>query len=119
VAEGIISFEPQCRAFETRFFPRLKVQDFRFISFALGIAQVHPEEDLGPVLRFGPSRAGVDGQNGVADVIGLEKEHLKFGLSEALAESGQALLEFPVDVFALPRQFEQDIEFLLFLMEAR
>jgi hypothetical protein len=60
----------------------------------------------------------VDRQDGIADVIGLEKKRLELGILQSFAKNGQALLKFPVDVLPFPGQLEQHLELFLFLMEA-
>jgi hypothetical protein len=49
------------------------IQDFHFEFTALGPAAVHAEQNLGPVLRFGATGAGVDFHEGIA-AIGLAGE---------------------------------------------
>ncbi len=47
-------------------------------ALALRPADVHPQQHLGPVLRFGAAGAGMDGQHGVAAVVGALQHRLQF-----------------------------------------
>src|SRR3990172_2089725 len=54
------------------------------VAVPLRPAQVHAQHHLSPVLRLGPARAGMDGENGVMRVkLALEKE-TEFQLIESL-----------------------------------
>ena len=114
VAVGIIAFDPDGGALDARLFARHQVEDLGCVAFLLGVAKVHPDEVLGPVLGFRPAGSRMDGQDGVAGVVGLGEEGLELGLGQALGEGGQALPEFRIDGFALLGQLQQNVD-LLFL----
>ncbi len=53
----------------------LQVDDLALEAAALGPAQVHPEQHLGPVLGLGAAGAGMDGDDRVLPIV-LAAEHL-------------------------------------------
>jgi hypothetical protein len=71
----VIAVDREGRALDAGFIARLHVHHFALEAAPLRPAQVHPEEHLGPVLRFGPPRAGMDGDDGILAVV-LATEHL-------------------------------------------
>ena len=68
---------------------------------------------LGPVLRLGAAGPRMDGQDGVAGVVGIREQGLQLGFGQALAEGGQALGEFRADGFAFAGQVQKDVDLLL------
>ena len=89
VAEGVIALDPDGGALEPGFFPGRRIQDLGLVALPLRVAQVHPEEDLGPILGFRPAGARVDGHDGVSRVVVLVEERPELGFVEVLFESGQ------------------------------
>ena len=75
-------------------------------AFALGPAEIHAHEHLGPVLALGAAGAGVHDDNGV-ERIGLAGEHgFGFELVGELDERGNFAGEVGLGVFAFLREFE-------------
>ncbi len=73
---------------------------------ALAPADVHAHEHLGPVLRFGATRAGVNDDDGV-ERVGLLGEHgLRFELFGEVEQSRNLASEVGLGVFAFASQFE-------------
>ena len=71
---------------------------------ALSPAQVHAQEHLGPVRRFGPARTGADGKEGVTLVV-LSTEK----------ESASGLGVVALELRRLPGDFRQEF-LVLFLL---
>ena len=69
VAVGVVAADHHRGALDARFFAGLVVDDLRRPALALGAAQVHAQQHLRPVLRFGAAGAGMDGHDGVALVV--------------------------------------------------
>ena len=90
-------------ALQPGFVARLIVDQLALEAAALGPAQVHPQQHLGPVLRFGAAGAGMDGDDRVLAIV-LAAEHLLdlAGL-HFLIERVERLAEFGVDRLRRPR----------------
>lgn len=114
VSINIISLDPNGHALQPCLFSGQIIEDLGFEPFSLGVPQVHSEQHLGPVLRFGAAGAGMDGQDGVSRVILLDEQHLKLCFFQVFLKRSQALLEVGFDALSLLGQFEQD--FNIFLM---
>ena len=54
---------------DPRVVPRQDVDDLGLEPLDLEPTHVHPQQHLGPVLRFGPAGTGVDGQDRIPLVI--------------------------------------------------
>ena len=78
-AERVVAADGEGGALEARLVARLVVHDLAAEAAALGPAQVHPEEHLGPVLRLGAARARVDGDDGVLLIVLAAQELLRLG----------------------------------------
>ena len=74
-AVGVVADDDQRRALDARFVARLEVDDLALEAAALGPAQVHPQQHLGPVLRLGAAGARMDRDDGVLAIV-LAAEHL-------------------------------------------
>jgi hypothetical protein len=59
----------------------------------------------------------VDAQDGVADVILLEIQRLKFGLGELFFKHPNGLLELIPDIFAFPGELGKDFRLFSFFLE--
>jgi hypothetical protein len=118
MAEGIIPFDTDGDAFNAGLFPRKKIEDFRGVSLALGVAQVHPQEHLSPVLGFGAAGPRVDRQDGVAAVILLVEQSPQLGLGEHFAERGHRPAEVFGYVFAFGCQLREDFHLFFFFRQA-
>src|SRR5205807_711791 len=59
---------------DARFFPIALIEYLRRVSLPLRPSLVHAHEHRGPVLSFGPARAGTDLELGIAEVVLPRKE---------------------------------------------
>ena len=80
-AVGVLALDLERDRLDPRLFARLRSRIGDLEAVALGPADVHPHEHLGPVLRLGAAGAGMDGEDGVARVVralqhGLQLEAL-------------------------------------------
>ena len=73
--------------------PSCDVVDLDLEAAALGPAQVHAQEHLGPVLGLGAAGAGVDGDDGPALVVGAAEEALLLAALELALQIAQPRLE--------------------------
>ena len=99
-AVGVVADDGERRALEPRFVARLIVDHLALEAAALRPAEVHAEEHLRPVLRFGAAGAGMDGHDRVLAIV-LAAEHLLdlAGL-HFLLERVERLAELGVDRLA-------------------
>ena len=74
-AVGVVAVDRERRALDPGLVAGLHVDHLALEAAPLGPAQIHAQEHLGPVLRLGPARAGMDGDDGVLTVV-LAAEHL-------------------------------------------
>ena len=82
------------------------VEDLGAEAMALGPAQVHPQEHLGPVGGFGAARAGADRQQGVATVVLATEEEVPSGdgvLGVELGGLGGDVRQEALVAFILPQ----------------
>ena len=77
---------------------------------ALGPAHHHPQHHLGPVLGVGAARAGVDGDERVARVVGPGEQPLLLERGEALLDRGELLLELGGHVRILLGELDEPLE---------
>ena len=68
-AVGVLAAGDEGRRLEPGLLPRRGLRHLDLEAAPFGPAQVHPQEDLGPVLGVGAARAGVDGDDRVAGVV--------------------------------------------------
>ena len=113
-----IPLNPHGDAFQAGFFARHGIQDFRLISFALGVSQVHAEEHLRPVLRLGSSGAGMNREQRVAAVILFEEQGLKLRLFKVRCQGCQGALEISADVLSFRGQLGQNLDLFFFFLKA-
>ena len=116
-AVGVLAGDGQRRALEPGFFARLVVDHLALEAAALGPAQVHPQQHLGPVLRLGAAGAGMDGDDRVLAIV-LAAEHLLdlAGL-HFLVERLERLRELGVHRLAGLGPFDQHGEIVALLLE--
>ena len=70
------------RDLDARAFAFQPVGDLGLEVVALGPAQVHAQQHLGPVLALGAAGAGVDGDDGAAVIVLAREQHRGFELIE-------------------------------------
>ncbi len=69
IAVGVAPTDFERGAFDARLFALGLVNDLGVVLAALGPAQVHAHQHLGPILRLGAAGAGIDVDDGVAVVV--------------------------------------------------
>jgi len=91
---------------DARLFRRLMVVEHRLKALALSPAQVHAQQHFSPVLRFGPTRAGMNGHDSV-QLIGFAGEQ-SFGFHSfgQFAQRGNFALQVGNYVFAFASELE-------------
>ena len=77
-SEGVFAVHCECRGFQPRFFAGLIVVENGFETLPLGPSQIHAQQHVGPILRFGTARAGMDRNDGIASVIVTRKQRFGF-----------------------------------------
>ena len=114
---GVVAGHGDRRALQPGLFARLIVDDLALEAAALGPAQVHAQQHLGPVLRLGAAGAGMNGEDGVLAIV-LAAEHLLdlAGL-HFLIERLERLRELGVDRLAGLRPFDQHGQVVALLLE--
>ena len=74
-AVGVLAVDLEGDRLDARAFALQPVGDHGLEALALGPAQVHAQQHLGPVLAFGAAGAGVDGDDGAARVVFAGEQH--------------------------------------------
>jgi hypothetical protein len=83
---GVLAASREGRGLQPRLLSRARLEQLGLEAPVLGPAQVHAEQDLGPVLRVGAARAGVDRDDRIAPVVLAGEERV---LLEALELGAQ------------------------------
>ena len=81
----------------------------------IGPAQVHPQQDLGPVLRVRPALARVDGEQGATVVVLARELQLQVERLGLAPNPGDELAEFLLALDrlrTLGKQFEPSLDFV-------
>src|ERR1700759_3007572 len=97
-AVGVLAAGDEGRRLEAGLLPRRGLRHLDVEAAPFGPAQVHAQEDLGPVLGVGAAGAGVDGDDGVAGVVLAAEEARLFELGQARLDRRQLTLEFALDL---------------------
>ena len=103
---GILAVHAERGGLDARFFARLVVVEHRLEALALGPAQIHAQQHVGPVLRLGAAGAGMDGHDGVAGVVFAGEQRFGFEPVDQLAQRIDLAAQIGIDAFAFARQFE-------------
>ena len=69
VTIGIATGDQERGTFDACLVAVLEIHCFHTITVAFGIAHIHPQQHLGPVLGFGAAGAGVQGENRIIRII--------------------------------------------------
>src|SRR5678816_4808411 len=83
-AVGVFTFNSECNALQSRFLAWLILEHFRFEAALLGPLEIHTQQHLGPVLRFGATGAGMNRANRVAAIVVAGEQHLRLGLAQLM-----------------------------------
>ena len=98
VAEGVAAFDLDGGALDPGLLTLLGVDHLRGKAVGLGPAQIHPQEHLRPVGRFGAARAGADREDGRPGIVLAVEEELGAGLPEVLLEAGGIAVELTIEL---------------------
>src|ERR1044071_8791897 len=85
-AVSIFTFNSECNALQSRFLAWLILEHFRFEAALLGPLQIHAQEHLGPVLRFGATGARMNRANRVAAIVVAREQHFRFSPTQVVFE---------------------------------
>ena len=88
----------EANGLQPRLLPRARLDELGLEPAALGPAQVHPDEHLGPVLRVGPAFAGVDGDERVAGVVLAREERILAQAVELALDRPKVLVQLAGEV---------------------
>ena len=91
---GVFAFDSECHTLQSGFLTWLILEHFSFESTLLGPLEIHAQEHLGPVLRFGTTRARVNGANSIAAIIFAAEQHFRLGLAQVVFEPREQRLQF-------------------------
>ena len=95
VAVGVLALDEDGGLADAGLVAGLHVLQFHGEAAALGPAVVHAEEHVGPVVRLGAARAGLDGEDGVVAVELAGEERGDLEGVELGDHAGHGLVEFP------------------------
>ena len=84
IAIGIGAVGGKGGAFDAGLVTRQQVIHFGFQTPALGIAQIHAQQYLGPILGLGAAGTGMQGDDGILVVIFPTQHHLQFQAAQVL-----------------------------------
>src|SRR6185369_11272554 len=74
-AVGVFTFNSERNALQSRFLAWLILEHFGFEAALLGPLEIHAQQHLGPVLRFGAPGARMNGANSVAAIVIAGEQH--------------------------------------------
>ena len=88
-AVSVFAFDLHRGGFDARFFAGRRVHHRGAKALLLRPAQVHAQQHLRPVLRFGAARAGLDGHDGVQPVVFAGEQSFGFEFGNVSIGGGQ------------------------------
>jgi hypothetical protein len=92
-AVSIFAAELNRGVFDTGLLAGCFVEQVGGDAVALGPAEIHSQEDRGPVLRFGAAGAGLDGHDGVEVVVLAGEQGLGFEFTDVGIRASEFLAE--------------------------
>ena len=110
-AVGVLAAGDEGRRLQPGLLPRRGLGHLDVEAAPFGPAQVHAQEDLGPVLGVGAAGAGVDGDDRVAGVVLAAEEARLFELGQPRLDRRQLPLEFALDLVVFLGQLGEVTEF--------
>jgi len=121
VAEGVFPLHLHRDALEPCLFAGLEIEDLGLEAALFRPSEIHPQEDLRPVLRLRAARAGMNRQDGVQPVLVPSEHAADFRCPHDLGEALQPALDLFEGLFVpgLGRQFEQHVEILQLPVDLR
>jgi hypothetical protein len=85
--KGVLTFDMDGRTFDPGHFAGGQLHDGRLETAFISPTQVHAQQHVGPVLRLGTARAGLDIQIGVVGVHLVAEHTAKFKLFQRCAQA--------------------------------
>ena len=92
---GVFALDGERRGLEAGFLPRARLEQLRLEAAVGRPAQVHAQQDLGPVLRVGAARAADDGHDRVAGVVLAVEERLLLRAARARGAAARSTRRSP------------------------
>ena len=111
-AVGVVAGRAERRGLDARLLARARLQQLDLEAAPLGPAHLHAQHHLGPVLRVGAARAGVDGHQRVAGVVVAGEEPLLLGRLQAHLDGVDRLVELGRDLRVLVGELGEPFEVL-------
>ena len=102
------------RALQPGFVARLVIDHLALEASALDPAEIHAQEHLGPVLRFGAPGARVNRDDGVLAIVFAAEHLLDFAAFDETGELVDALRQLRSDIFALTGPIDEHAEVVCF-----
>ena len=87
IAVSVVAGHVERNALHARFFARLIVENLFLIAAPVAPAQVHAQQDFGPVLRLGAAGAGMKRDDGVAPIVRPAEQLGQLGLRHLFADA--------------------------------
>jgi hypothetical protein len=84
---GIFAFDSECHTLQSGFLTWLILEHFRFEVALFGPLEIHAQQHLGPILRFGAARARMNGANRVATIVVAGEQHFGLGLAQIVLKA--------------------------------
>ena len=106
-AESILTTEREGDALEPGLFARLILEHLALEAAALGPLQVHAQQHLCPVLRLDTTGAGVNGNDGVGEVVLAAQHLLGFSGFDLQVQGIERASQVGEHVFPAPGPLEQ------------
>ena len=109
-AIGVLTAGDEGGRLQPRLLPRRSLQHLDLKAAPFGPAQVHPQQDLGPVLGIGAAGAGVDGDDRVAGVVLAAEQPRLFQLGQSPLDRAQLGVELSRHLLIFSRHLSQIVE---------
>ena len=89
----IFAFDFESHALDARLLGGLIVDNLRFETAPLRPLQIHAQEHLSPILRFGPASAWMNRANGVAQIVLACQKRFGLDLADFMIETTEHLAQ--------------------------
>ena len=109
-AVGVLALDAEGGGLDAGLLPRARLQQLDLEAAPLGPAHLHPQHHLGPVLGVGAARAGVDGHERVAGVVGAGEQALLLERREARLDRAERLLDLGGELRVLLGELDEPLE---------
>ncbi len=107
---GVLALGDEARRLDPRLLPRRRLGHLDVEAAALGPAQVHAEQHLGPVLRIRAAGAGAHGDDRVAGVVAAAEQPGLLELGEPRLEPRELTLQLAGELRVALRHLRQLVE---------